>query len=68
MKEPVQHLPESADRLSKDERHEAALERTRHLEHTPLDDEALARIADESFQRYDTDEAARYEAPRGRTV
>lgn len=59
--EPVQALFGSFDRLSVDERHAFSVEilrRTLDRDYPPLDDEALDRIADESFQEYDQREPA----------
>jgi len=50
------------DRLRDDEKREALyeiLQRTRDFELPPLDDEALAQIADQTFLEYDAREAAK---------
>ncbi|MDB5352479.1 MAG: hypothetical protein JWN86_3726 [Planctomycetota bacterium] len=57
----VQQLLETFDRLSEPERLEAAAEilrRSSEPECSPLDDETLNRIAEESFREYDRREAA----------
>jgi hypothetical protein len=56
----VQELLESFDRLPESEQQEALseiLKRTQELAYPPMDDETLARIADETFQMLDADEA-----------
>jgi hypothetical protein len=60
----VQVLLEAFDRLSEDERRDALIEilkRAGQIDYPPLSDEALAQIADESFQEYDAHEAANAE-------
>jgi len=60
MSEAVQELLKSFDRLPDSERQEALsaiLKRAQELEYPPLDDETLSRIADETWQMYDADEA-----------
>ena len=60
----VQNLLEAFQRLAPDEQREAAsaiLRRVSDLDYPPLDDEALAQIADQSFQEYDTRESAKDE-------
>jgi hypothetical protein len=57
----VQHVIEAFGRLSQSEQQEAAaliLRSVTELDYPPLDDEALAQIADLSFQEYDAREAA----------
>ncbi len=57
----VQGLLDAFDRLPEDKRRDVAIEllrRARHFECPPLSDEALAQIADQSFQEYDAHEAA----------
>jgi hypothetical protein len=57
----VQHLVEAFHRLTPDEQREAAamiLRSVVDLDYPPLDDEALAQIADQSFQEHDAREAA----------
>ena len=56
----VQDLLLAFERLTDDERREAAAEilsRTRDPNLRPLDDETIDRIADESFREYDAREA-----------
>jgi hypothetical protein len=55
----VQHLLEAFERLSSAEQHEAValiLRSMAEFEYPPLDDEAIAQIADLSFQEYDARE------------
>jgi hypothetical protein len=57
----VQQLVEAFERLSPADQQEAAtliLRSVAELENPPLDDEAIAQIADLSFQEYDAREAA----------
>ncbi len=57
----VQGLLDAFDRLPEDDRRDAVIEilkRVGQMDYPPLSDEALAQIADESFQQYDADEAA----------
>jgi hypothetical protein len=63
----VKDLLTAFDRLSADEQREAAeiLRRTRDTDYPPIDDEALARIADETFLEYDAREAADAEREQG---
>lgn len=56
----VQALIEAFDRLSPIDQHEAFVAINRRLnaeDYGTLDDEALAQIADETFQLYDREEA-----------
>ncbi|MDR3618512.1 MAG: hypothetical protein P4L85_04110 [Paludisphaera borealis] len=60
MSSDVQLVLDSFDRLATQEKREALAElllRTREIEWPPLDDEAVDRIAAESFLEYDRDEA-----------
>jgi hypothetical protein len=60
----VQDLQSAFDHLTVDEQREAVPETLRRagaLEHPPLDDEAIAQIADLSFEEYDAREAAQDE-------
>jgi hypothetical protein len=57
----VQHLLEAFGRLSPAEQCEVAtliLRSVAELEYPPLEDEAIAQIADLSFQEYDAREAS----------
>jgi hypothetical protein len=61
LSEPVQDLLRAFDRLTDDDQRDffsEILRRTKDLEWPPLDDEAISRIADESFLEYDIREAA----------
>jgi hypothetical protein len=60
-------LLDTFDRLSGEERREAVSEILRRavpLDYPPLDDETLARIADEAFLEYDAREAADADSAR----
>jgi hypothetical protein len=57
----VQNLIQAFDRLTEGQKRDfaaAVLKRTRDLKWSPLDDETIDRIADESFLQYDVREAA----------
>src|SRR5207253_2090222 len=57
----VRGILDTFEHLSGDEQREVAAEvlrRTRDMEYPPLDEETLARIADETFLEYDVREAA----------
>ncbi len=61
LSEPVRDLLRAFDRLNEDDRRDFVSEimrRTKDLEWPPLDEEAISRIADESFLEYDLREAA----------
>ncbi len=61
LSEPVRDLLRAFDRLTEDDRRDffsEILRRTKDLEWPPLDEEAISRIADESFLEYDIREAA----------
>ncbi len=61
MSEQVRHLISEFDQLTESDQREfaaAVLRRTRDLSWSPLDDETIDRIADESFVEYDVREAA----------
>jgi hypothetical protein len=61
MRPTVEILLKSFDHLATAEKREfldEIIRRTRDLDRPPLDDEAMDRIADESFTQYDADEAA----------
>ena len=61
LSEPVRDLLRAFDRLTDDDQRDffsEILRRTKDLEWPPLDDEAISRIADESFLEYDIREAA----------
>ncbi len=61
LSEPVQELLGAFERLTKDDQLDffsEIMRRTTDLEWPPLDDEAIDRIADESFLEYDLREAA----------
>jgi hypothetical protein len=56
----VQYVIEAFERLSPAEQQEAAasiLRSVAELDYPPLDDEAIAQVADLSFQEYDAREA-----------
>jgi hypothetical protein len=58
---PVRGLLDAFDRLDEGDRRDffsEILRRSRDLEWPPLDEEAISRIADESFLEYDIREAA----------
>lgn len=60
----AEYVLEAFEKLSPEERREVASVILRHvgeLEFPPLDDEAMAQLADETFQEYDAREAARHE-------
>lgn len=58
----IEHVLEAFRQLTPDEQREAAsliLRGVANADYPPLDDEALARIADRSFREYDAREAGR---------
>jgi hypothetical protein len=58
---PVRDLLRAFDQLTDDDRRDffsEIMRRTKDLEWPPLDEEAISRIADESFLEYDIREAA----------
>jgi hypothetical protein len=57
--EPVRNLLDAFDRLAEPDRREFVLEilrRTREMDWPPIDDETIARIAEEAFLEYDARE------------
>lgn len=67
----VRSILEAFQRLTPEEQQEAAREILRGvmpMDSPPLDDEDLARIADESFQDYDRREATWIENEAGRDL
>ena len=68
MSKAVRGILDTFECLSVDEKREVAAKirrRTRDMEYPPLDDETLARIADETFLEYDAREAADAERQPG---
>ena len=60
MSSAVQALIDAFEQLTFEERREAVdeiLRRANEVDHSPLDDETIDRIADESFLEYDVREA-----------